>query len=157
MPEPLSHRGKILKNLIRQLETIKVANGYSHDITTVTASVRGWSEYVEAQCPALFVIDESTNYEYHATKTMECSWDVSIFGVIRGKDQLFMEEVIADCEDAIARNVTLSFDGVQPGPVSHIRIKNITSDGALFDIVENSQLFRILLTIKYKRCFDQPR
>lgn len=157
MPEPRSRRAKILVNLQRQLETITVANGYATTLHTVTTRVRNWHETPEAETPCLYIIDENTRYIYHAGKTLEHEWTIGLFGVMKNRSQVEMEELIADIEECLFKNGTLSFDGIRPGPISHLRITNVISDSQLFSELEGSQLFKVEVSFKYVGCADNPR
>lgn len=152
-----SRRARILENFIRQLQTITTANGYAVNVAKVSTDVRGWAETPEAECPILYVIDETTNYLYGPGKTTQREWILSVYGVIKNKDQFFMEELIADIETCLFKNVTLSFDGEIPGPVSHMRIQNIVSDSQMFSQIEGSQLFKMTVQLLYVACVDNVR
>lgn len=156
MSEPRSRRAKILKNLQRQLETIKTTNGYAHSVNQVTTVVKSWRDTPEAETPVLYIVDQNTRYIYHAGKTLEHEWTIGIFGVMRNKSQLEMEELIADIEECLFKNVTLSFDGAR-GPINHLRITDITTDGQFFSEIEGSQLFEVKISFLYVGCVDNPR
>ncbi len=157
MADPRSRRARILLNLQRQLETITTANSYATNVYKVTLDVRNWHETPEAETPTIYIVDENTTHIYHAGRTLEKEWSVALFGVMRGKTQYQMEELIADIEECLFKNITLSFDGVQPGPVSHMRITDVTTDNQLFSQIENTQLFKITLNIKFVGCVENPR
>lgn len=153
---PLSRRGKILKNLQRQLETITIANGYSRAVTTVTTNVKNWRDTPEAETPIIYIIDDNTDYQYHAGRLTERKWTISLFGVMKNQTQLDMEEFIADIETCMMRNSTLNFDGAGP-IVGYTKITNIVSDSQLFSEIEGSQLFKVTLEILYTACADNVR
>lgn len=157
MSIPRSRRARILINLQRQLETITKANGYTHSIHKVTTNVKNWNDTPEAETPVLYIIDEHTRYIYHAGKTLEHEWNIGLFGVMKNQTQVEMEELIADIEECLMKNVTLQFDEVYPGPISHLRIQDVVTDNQLFSEIEGSQLFKVLITFKYVGCVDNPR
>lgn len=153
---PRSRRGKILVNLQRQLETITVENGYTNTVCKVTTVLKNWSDTPEEFTPIIYIVDEATNYVYHAGKTTEREWDVALYGVMKNKEQTDLEEFISDVEDCIFKNVTLAFE--DSGPViSHIRITQIFTDNQLFSEIEGSQLFKVMLKIRYIACVDRIR
>lgn len=157
MAEPRSRRGRILKNLKRQLETITVANGYVNNVQKVTFNARNWAEYPVAETPILFIVDDTTQYAYHAGKLTERTWDLGIYGFMRDKTQEEMEEFISDIEECLVKNITLTFDNIYPGPVAHMRIKNIITDGQMFAELEGSQLFKMTISVIYTACIDSIR
>jgi hypothetical protein len=152
-----SRRANILANLQRQLETITTDNGYTSSVQKVTTSVKNWNDTAEAECPVLYLVDENTQYTYHAGKKTERTWTVSIYGVMKNKSQMEMEELIADIEEALMKNQTLTFEDYNPGPLAYIRIQNIVTDNQLFSEIEGSQLFKITLLLSYTACVDQVR
>jgi hypothetical protein len=156
MAEPRSRRARILKNLQRQLETITTANLYAHTVHKVTTHVRNWDETPAAETPCIYIVDETTNYLYNAGKLLEHEWFVALYGVMKQKSQLEMEEFIADIEECLNKNKTLGFPD-SPGPVAYMKIKNIITDNQLFSEVEGSQLFKVIVEIKYTGCIDNPR
>ena len=153
---PRSRRGKILVNLQRQLETISIANGYASDVYKVTTDVKSWQATPETETPVIYIIDENTDYNYHAGKTTEREWTIGIYGVMKNKEQTDMEELIADVEECLFNNVTLSFDSIK-GPISHLRILNITTDNQFFSEIEGSQLFKMTIVFRYIACVDNIR
>lgn len=153
----LSRRARILESLVRQLKTISTANGYAVSPRDVKTDVRGWAETPEAETPIIYVIDEDTVYNYRAGKTTEREWTISLYGVMKNSSQYVMEELISDIETCLFKNVTLSFDGQIPGPVSHMRITNIITDSQMFSQIEGSYLFKISLQILYVACVDNVR
>ncbi len=157
MSAPRSRRAKILINFQKQLETITTGNGYANTVSKVTTSVKNWNDTPEAETPVLYLIDEHTKYSYNAGKTLEHEWTMGIYGVMKNRDQIQMEELIADIEECLFKNVTLSFDGIVPGPISHLRITDITSDNQFFSEIENSQLFKVTIVFRYVGCVDNPR
>jgi hypothetical protein len=153
---PRSRRGKILQNLQRQLETITVDNGYANSVVKVTTNVKNWADTPEAETPIIYIVDDNTDYNYHAGKTVERSWFVDLYGVMKNKEQVDLEEFIADVEECLTKNQTLAFPETG-GIVSHIRIKNIVTDGQLFSEIEGSQLFKVTLQINYIACVTDIR
>lgn len=153
---PRSRRGKILVNLQRQLETITQDNGYSQNVVKVTTNVKNWSDTPEAETPIIYMVDEETDYQYRAGTTTERTWTVSLYGVMKNKEQTDLEEFIADVEECLTKNVTLTFDELRP-VVSHIRIRNIVTDSQLFSEIEGSQLFKVTLQIHYIACITDIR
>lgn len=157
MADPRSRRARIMLNLQRQLQTILKTNGYATDVCTVSFNVKNWHQISEAETPVIYLVDEQTIHEYHPTKTLGKIWTYGLFGYMRGKTQIEMEELIADIEECLFKNITLSFDGIVPGPVSHMRIRNVTTDNQMFSEIEGSQLFKITLDILFMGCVDNPR
>jgi hypothetical protein len=157
MADPRSTRGRILKNLERQLETITVANGYSIGVVNVTTSVKNWHDTPAAETPVIYIIDEETSPKYHAGRLIEWEWDISLFVVMRDKTQLEMEEHVSDIIECVGKNRTLAFTDSNPGPSSSIIVKRIVTDNQLFSEIEGSQLFKITLVVKYTGCLDSPR
>lgn len=153
---PKSRRGKILVNLQRQLETITQDNGYTQNVVTVTTNVKNWADTPEAQTPIIYIVDEATQYQYHAGTTTERTWTVALYGVMKNKEQTDLEEFIADVEECLTKNITLTFDELKP-VVSHIRIREIVTDNQLFSEIEGSQLFKVTLDIKYIACITDIR
>lgn len=151
-----SRRARILYALQRVLEGITVANGFSTDVYKVTTSVKTWNAVPEHESPTLYLVDENTQYDYSASKTALRTWTIGIYGVMKNKDQYAMEELIADIEECLIKNLKLSYEGV-PGPVSYSRILNIITDNQLFSEIEGSQLFKISLALSYTACADQIR
>lgn len=157
MAEPRSRRARILKNLQRQLETITIANGYSADVYKVTTNVKSWHDTPAAETPVIYILDEETGPIYHAGKLLEWEWQVALFTVMRDKTQLEMEEHVSDIMECLNKNMTLSFDGIRPGPSVSILVHKILTDNQLFSEIEGSQLFKIVLLIKYTACLDSIR
>jgi hypothetical protein len=157
MSEPRSRRARILKNLQRQLETITVANGYTIDVVKVTTDVKNWNDTSAAETPVLYLIDEHSTPTYAASRHVEWEWKVGVFGVMKDKSQLQMEELISDIMDCLFANATLSFDGIVPGPLAQVRIGDITTDNQLFSEIDGSQLFKVLLSLKYTACANISR
>jgi hypothetical protein len=149
MADPRSRRGRILVNLQRQLETITAANGYAQQVYKVTSNVKNWFETPAAETPVIYIVDEETSPQYHAGKLVEWEWRIGLFGVMRDKTQVQMEEFISDIQDCLFANGTLSFDGIAPGPCAQIRMGNIITDNQLFSEVEGSQLFKVQIVVKY--------
>ncbi len=156
MAAPQSRRAKILKNLQAQLETITVEHGYTRDVYKVTMDVKGWRDTPEAETPTLYIVDDSTHYQYHAGRTTERTWTVSIFGVMRNCTQLELEEFISDVEVCLQANVTLYM--AESGKViDHHRITGIVTDNQLFSEIDGTQLFKVTLDLIYTACVDNPR
>jgi hypothetical protein len=153
---PRSRRAKILNNLQRQLETITVANGYSRDVYKVTTSVKAWRDTPEAETPVIYIIDDSTRYEYHPGRLTERTWTISLFGVMKSQTQSDMEELISDIEDCLQANVPLAFPDTGR-VVAHHRITQIVTDNQLFSEIEGSQLFKMTIDFIYTACVDQIR
>lgn len=153
---PRSRRGKILVNLQKQLETITQANGYSQNVVKVTTAIKNWADTAEAETPIIYIVDESTLYQYRAGTTTERTWTVALYGVMKNKEQTDLEEFIADVEECLTKNVTLTFDELKP-VVSHIRIREIVTDNQLFSEIEGSQLFKVTLDIIYIACITDIR
>lgn len=151
-----SRRARILVNLQRQLDTILKTNGYATDVFKVTTHVQSWSATPAAECPVIYIVDEKTRYVYGPTKTIEKEWDIGLFGVMKDRTQLEMEELVADIEECLFKNVTLAFDG-ERGVVSHMRITDIQTDAQLFSEIEGSQLFKMSIVLRYTGCVDNPR
>ena len=113
-------------NLERQLKTITKTNNYSHDVYDVTTNVRDWRSAPEAETPLVFLVDESTNYIYHAGKLTERIWTIGIYVVMRNSTQGDLEEFLTDIEQCLQENQTLYFSDT--GSVcSHHRIMNIVT------------------------------
>ncbi len=157
MPDtsPRSRRGKILKNLQLQLETITEDNGYTTTVQKVTTAVKNWNDTAEAECPVIYIIDENTQYTYHAGKLTERVWTIGLYGVMKNKSQTEMEEFISDIEECLNKNQRLAFPENQP--ISYSRIKNIITDNQLFSEIEGSQLFKITVDLTYTACVDAIR
>lgn len=151
MSDPRSRRARILIELINQLKTISVANGYANNVCDVTTVVKSWRTTPEAETPVLYVIDQNTQYLYGPTKTLQHEWTIGIFGVMKNKTQMEMEELIADIEECLFKNVTLNHT------ISHLRILDITTDGQFFSEIEGSQLFEVKINFLYLGCVDNPR
>lgn len=150
---PNSRRAQILNNLVRQLQTITISNGYSHDVVEVTTSVTDWRSRPEVQCPVLYAVDSSTEYKYHSGKLTERNWMIDIYGVMH-EDQLRMEECLTDVEQCLMANQRLAF--VDTGAVaSYVRIRNITTDNQLFSEINNLQLFKISIEVSYTQCVGE--
>lgn len=149
-----SRRGRILENLIAQLQTITTANGYSQNVAEVTMDVRTWGEKPAAECPVIYIVDESTTLNYKPTKTLEMEWQVALFAYMRDQSQIQMEEFVSDIVQCIFKNVTLA-DTLGNKSVSHVRVRNIVTDNQLFSQIEGSQLFKITLDLLYMTCVDQ--
>lgn len=152
----LSRRAKIMFNLQRQLETITKQAGYSRDVYKVTTNVKEWRATPEAETPVLYIIDDNTDYRYHAGRLTERTWTISVFGVMKNQTQMDMEEMIADIEMCLQANVTLAFPDT--GPVcAHHRIMNVVTDNQLFSEIEGSQLFKMTIDVLYTACVDAVR
>lgn len=158
---PLSRRGKILQNLLKQLNTIKLDNGYSRNIYEATTNVKTWSQVPEANTPTVYVVDADDTRTYHAGKLTEVSWNVDLYGVMKNAEQVDMEEFISDIEVCLTKNVTLGFpetatpDNLAGRTIAQIRIKDIITDNQLFSEIESSQLFKITITLIYTKCFGE--
>lgn len=157
MDTPKSRRARIMVNLERQLKTITKENGYAVDVVKVTTVVKNWNDVAEAETPILYIVDDDTVPIYGPSKHVEWEWRMGVFGVMKNKSQVFMEELISDVQDCVFKNGTLSFDGEIPGPAAQIRVMNIVTDNQLFSEIEGSQLFKITLAIKYSACADKAR
>lgn len=142
-----SRRGRIWDNLIRQLQTITHANGYDSEPAKVTTATPNWNDLRADETPLLVVIDNSQQFNYHAGRLNERVWSLDIFGIMRGQTQDDMEVLLADIEDCLMANVTLTFDNVQPPVCSHIRIRNIVTDRQMFYADEQSQLFKVTIDV----------
>lgn len=151
MPTP-SRRGQILTALLKQLQTLTIANGYTFDVYKVTTAVKNWENTPEAETPVIYIVDESTKPVYHAGKLNEFEWQVALYSVMRNRTQVEMEEFISDIMQCLFKNVTLYDPDTEVRTVSHLRILNIISDNQLFSEIENSQLFKITLEIRYTAC-----
>lgn len=153
MSIPNSRRGKILNNLVRQLQTITTGNGYHRTVVEVTTTVTDWRSRPEVTTPVLFVCDSTTNYKYHAGKLTERIWTIDIYGVMH-VDQLEMESTVADIEQCLMANQRLAF--TDTGAVaSYVRIMNIVSDGQLFSEISNLQLFKVTVDVNYVQCVGE--
>lgn len=156
MPATNSRRGRIWDNLQRQLQTITVANGYQSELQSVRIAVPNWVDIRADESPLICIIDDVMDFVYHPGKLTERIWTVNLFGIMKGADQDDMEVLLADIEDCLFANVTLSFDNV--GPVcSHIRIRNIVTDKQQFYASEGSQLFKVTITIHWTASIQQIR
>lgn len=151
-----SRRAKILLGLQKQLETITVPNGYAHSVCKVTTSVHNWHETPAAETPVIYIVDRNTRTVYGAGRTVQRFWTIDLFGVMRDKSQLEMEEFISDIEVCLSKNLTLRYDDVNTA-VGHFRVTDIITDGQLFSEIENSQLFKVTVEFIYTQCFDNPR
>lgn len=151
---PNSRRARILNNLVRQLQTIKTTDplNYSRNIYDATTSVKTWAQTPESSTPMIYVIDEDTQIQYHAGTTLEMTWNISLYGVMKGTTQLDMEEFISDIMVCLSANARLSFEDTGP-QISHIRIRNIITDSQLFSEIENSQLFKMTVSLIYSPCY----
>lgn len=146
---PNSRRGRILKNLLRQLATISKENGYATDLVRATTNIKNWDQTTAAETPVVYVVDMDSNPQYHASKLTEWEWRINLTGLMRDKSQIEMEDLVADIQDCLFKNITLSFDGEIPGPCSQIRIGTIATDGQLMNEIDGSQLFTIQIQVKY--------
>lgn len=153
----LSRRGRIMTNLQRQLQTITKLNGYATDVYGVSFDVRNWHETPEAETPVIYIVDENTTQNYMPGKTLPREWTIGIYGVMRNRTQVEMEELISDIETCLQANQTLSFDGEIPGPVAHHRVTNITTDNQLFSQIDGTLLFKLSVTFLYVQCVDNSR
>lgn len=149
-PETIrSRRGRILKNLIRQLQTISVANGYATDIVNVTTEIRNWDQTEEAQTPVLYIIDMGSTPQYNASRLTEWTWRLNLTGLLKNASQQAMENMCADIMDCLFANGTLSFDGEIPGPSAQVRISNVVTDGQFMRELDGSQLFTISINVLF--------
>jgi hypothetical protein len=146
---PNSRRGRILKNLLRQLSTIAKADGYNTDLAKATTQIKNWDQTTSAECPVIFVIDMDSTPTYHSSKLTEWDWQINLTGLMKDRSQLEMEDLVADVQDCLFKNITLSFDGEIPGPCSQIRIGRVATDGQLMHEIDGSQLFTIQIHVKY--------
>lgn len=158
MPQnpPASKRGKIFQNLQRQLQTITTDNGYAQTVVEVSFNVKGWLDKVASETPVLYLVDTVTHYTYHAGRLTEREWTIAIVGHMRDRLQSDMEELIADIETCLFKNVTLNFPDTGP-TCSHMRVTNIVTDNQLFSEVEGSQLFRVEVMVRYTSPVDNVR
>lgn len=149
-----AQRSLILENLQRQLRTIKAADGYSRDIYDASFDVKTWDQLPEAETPMVYIIDQRTQYQYHPGRLVEVTWDINLFGIMKNASQMEMEDFIADIDICLTKNALLSFP--ETGQVvSHIRIRDIVTDNQLFSQVDNSQLFKITISLIYTKCYGQ--
>lgn len=147
--KPMSRRGRILKNLIRQLQTIRKDNGYATNVHNVTTEIRNWNDTPAAETPVIYVVDMDSNPQYHASRLTEWDWRIHLSGYMRDYSQIEMEELVSDIQDCLFKNGTLSFDGETPGPCAQIRIGTVATDGQLFREIDGSQLFTVQIVVKY--------
>lgn len=152
----MSRRGRILAALQTQLETITTANSYATNVAKVTTVVHNWHETPEAETPVLYLVDEATHVEYHSSRLTERTWTIAIYGVMKNKTQLEMEELIADIETCLVANPTLSFNG-ERNLISRHRIQSVVTDNQMFSEIEGSQLFKISVDLLYTACLDDVR
>ncbi len=154
-----SRRANILAGLQRTLQSITTTNGYSRNVREVTFAVRSWQSLPEAETPVIFIIDDATDYKYYPGRLTERSWTIQLFGVMKGADQLQMEEFIADIEMALVNNERLKHADLNNGAqvCNHIRIMDVVTDNQLFAQFENSQLFKITCQINYTCSVDSIR
>lgn len=149
---PTAQRALILRNLQKQLRTITKADGYSANIYDASFDVKTWDQIPESETPMVYIVDENAQYTYHPGRLVEVTWDVSLFCIMKNRSQLEMEDFIADLDICLTKNAPLSFP--ETGPViNHIRIKNIITDNQLFSQVDNSQLFKMTLSLIYTKCY----
>lgn len=152
MPVPNSQRAKILNNLQRQLRTITTTNGYSRNIYDASLTVKTWTQVPEANTPTVFIVDEDAQYTYHPGKLIEVQWNIALYGVMKNKTQLEMEEFISDMDVCLTQNASLSFSDTGK-VVSHIRIRNVITDDQLFAEIDGSQLFKMTISLIYTKCY----
>jgi hypothetical protein len=158
MSEPtLSRRGRILEELIRQLRTITKANGYSCDVVEVSQNVQNWRNKSEVETPLIYVIDQKETRTYGAGRSLQLTWTVELFGCMRNRTQEEMEEFITDIEQCLQKNQTLASESNPRGTVSHHRIQNVLTDAQMFNEIEGSQLFAVIVDFIYNRCVDEAR
>ena len=146
-----SRRANILNNLVRQLETIKIANGYATDVVEVSQNTKNWEQKLEHECPLIYVVDVRTLPKYNAGKLLEWEWTIALIGFMRNRDQTAMEEFISDIMTCLQANQTLAFADTDR-TISHHRIIEINTDGQFFNEIEGSQLFRMDVTLIYTGC-----
>lgn len=146
-----SRRGKILENLIRQLQTITTANGYVNNVHTVTTAVTDWRNKPKAETPIIFVVDESTRYDYSPGRLTERTWTLGLYVIMRNSTQSQLEEFITDIELSLNANQRLAFDDT--GAVcAHHRIRNIVTDNQLFSLIDGTQMANITIELIYTQC-----
>lgn len=137
-----------MNNLVRQLNTIKIAGGYSRDIVEATTNVKTWTQIPEANTPVIMVVDENSPHTYHAGTYVEITWNIALYGVMKNQSQLDMEEFITDIETCLAANAPLAFTDTG-AVVSYIRVRDIITDNQLFAEIEGSQLFKVMIALTY--------
>lgn len=151
---PNSRRGQIFNNLIRQLQTITTDNGYAQNVISVSYIVKTWAQLTEPETPALFIVDETSQWKYHAGQRQEVTWQISIYGVMKNKNQFDMEELVSDIALCLSKNVVLSFTDTG-GVCSLIEIKDVVTDNQMFAEIDGSQLFKVIILVKYAPLYGQ--
>lgn len=146
---PRSRRGRILNNLIRQLKTISVANGYATNVCNVTTEIRNWAETPAAETPVIYIVDMGGRPQYFPSRLTEWTWTLHLTGLMKDQTQIQMEEMVSDIEDCLFANGTLAFDAIYPGPAAQIRIQQVLTDGQLMRELDGSQLFTVTIEVKY--------
>lgn len=147
--KPMSRRGRILVNLVRQLSTIRKENGYGTDVVNVTTEIQNWDLTAEGDTPVIYIVDQQATPQYNPSRLTEWTWTIALTGLMKNKSQLDMEAMVADIQDALFKNITLSFDGEIPGPCSQIRIADVVTDGQFMRELDGSQLFTVKIQVKY--------
>lgn len=146
-----SKRLRILLSLKEVLNTVKKANGYSHNIVHVGFDVQAWDAVMSYDTPTIFIVDDSTQIKRHAGKLREYSWLVKLYGVCKELYFEQFEEFISDIEECIESNFNLA------GSCTKAEVNQVLTDNQLFSEKENTHLFEMDIIVDYIRCHTNPR
>lgn len=139
-----------MMSLQEVLKTITKANGYTKTVNTVDIDIKDMQGVQEHESPAIFILDVNQSKKKGVSKLREITWNIALYGVVRGETLVSFEEIIADIEDAIEDNFTLA------GSASKAEVENIATDNQLFADT-GTFIFEMELVINYTRCHRSPR
>ena len=142
-----SKRSRILKGIELLLKTVDKDNGYIVGLRNVSFNVKGWQDLPEDQTPVAYIVDSNTMIVRHAGCVREYTWDIEVFGCVKGKDIWDFENLIADVEQAIYDNNTLF------GECNKMEVENILTDNQLFSQTQQNgaQLFSMVVKMEFTR------
>ena len=150
---PNSRRAKIKNNLVRQLATITVANGYSRTVNYVDFNVLTYNQLGASETPAICVVPDLAKIDYKAGSLIEIDWKFFLYITMKETTALDMDEFISDIEVCCAANATLNFNDT--GMVaSYIRIRDIATDGGFF-LKDQTAIAKLTVSVVFTKRYGE--
>lgn len=151
LKEIKSKRFRILEAMSYALGTINASRGYTSTVLEVSYDVKNWRDKAKAQCPLLYVVDDSSRQIRRAGAAREVIWQIRIFGVFADATQQAFEEFISDVEECLDDSNSLF------GQINKMEWIDITTDNQLFSQLDGKRLFEMIVEVEYMRGARNPR
>jgi len=146
-----SKRARIMEAMRKLLETITVEKGYTVDVKEVSYNVKSWRDKTTAQCPVIYIVDNTTQITRHAGCVREYKWTLALFGVCREMDIVDFEKFLSDLETCLNDNNNLF------GEINKMEVDEITTDNQLFSGLDGTHLFEFSVGVEYTRSARNAR